>query len=101
MRNYHDFEEESRDHAAPQWLTLFISLMLVLLTLFIFLTTFIKDDKRKIRDFREEFKKSLMLPGKGDRGAFAITDIGTEDDPVQRLVNRMKSKGINKKIPTD
>ncbi|MCP5053902.1 MAG: hypothetical protein GY940_42435 [bacterium] len=102
MRDYHGVEEEIReDQAIPQWLTLFVSLMLVLLTLFIFLTTFIKDDKRKIQIFKEEFKKSLMMTGKGNQGVFSITDMGTQDDPVQRLVNRMKSKGINKKLMDD
>jgi flagellar motor protein MotB len=101
MRYYHDLEVDSPEQDSPGWMTLFISLMLVLLTLFIFLTTYVKGDKRKIREFKIEFKKSLMLPGKGDPGTLSITDVGTEDDPVQSLLNRMKSTGINKKLMDD
>jgi flagellar motor protein MotB len=101
MKNYHDLEEDSQDHSAPPWMTLFISLMLVLLTLFIFLTTFAKGDKRKVQTFREEFRKNLMVAGEGGKGKFAITDAGTKDDPVQHILNRMKSTGINKKLMDD
>jgi len=98
MKNY--FEVEELD-SSPQWMPLFISLMLVLLTLFIFLTTFVKGDKRKIKIFKEEFRKSLMISGKGNTGSFSISDTGTAQDPVQRLVNRMRAKGINKKLMDD
>lgn len=95
MKDVYDFEEL---HGSPTWMPLFISLMLVLLTLFIFLTTFVKGDKRKLKDFQEEFRKSLMIPGAGNTGSFSISDTGTGQDPMQRLVNRMRAKGINKKL---
>jgi flagellar motor protein MotB len=98
--DYH-FGEEDSIHTTPQWLTLFISLMLVLLTLFIFLTTFAKGDKRKIESFKREFRKSLMLPGEGNKGQLSIVDMGTPDDPVRQMITRMKSNGINKKLMDD
>jgi flagellar motor protein MotB len=101
MRHYHEIKEDTEIHSAPPWMTLFISLMLVLLTLFIFLTTFAKGDKRKVQTFREEFRKNLMVKGKGGEGRPAITDAGTPDDPVQHILNRMKSDGINKKLMDD
>ncbi len=101
MRKYHDTEEDLEDHPTPPWMTLFISLMLVVLTLFIFLSTFSKGDKRKVRDFKREFRKSLMLSGEGNPGSSSVVDVGTADDPVQHLINRMKSKGIDKKLMDD
>lgn len=97
------FEENGEDkiQTTPPWMTLFISLMLVLLTLFIFLTTFAKGDKRKVQTFKYEFKKSLMIPGEGRPGQFSIVDMGTPDDPKRQLLNRMKSKGVNKKLMDD
>ncbi len=92
------FEEDEDIHANPPWMTVYISLMLVVLTLFIFLTTFVTGDKRKLIEFKREFRKSLMMPGQGNAGAFSIYDNGTGQDPVQRLVNQMKSKGINKRL---
>jgi len=101
MTSRRRFEEDKDFDGTPQWMTLFISLMLVLLTLFIFLTTFAQGDRRKIQEFKQEFRKSLMLAGDGDPGAFSITESGTSDDPIQQLITRMKSKGINKKLMDD
>lgn len=80
---------------------MFISLMLVLLTIFIFLTTYTKGSKTKIQKFKEQFRRSLMLPGEGGNGAYSITDLGNPDNPARVLINRMKSKGINKKLMDD
>jgi len=82
----------------PSWMPLFFSLMLVLLTLFIFLITYAETDKEKIRIFKEQFQESLVLSGEGGRGARSIAGGGTRQDPLQALVNRMKSAGINKKL---
>jgi flagellar motor protein MotB len=83
--------------ASPQWLPLFISLMLVLLTLFIFLTTYAESDVEKVRIFKEHFRKSLVMQGEGGMGAVSITDAGTAADTPQPLIRRMKSSGIDKK----
>ncbi len=55
----------------------------------------------KIETFRKEFRESLWLPGEGGKGARSVTDLGTPDDPARNLINRMKSKGINKKLMDD
>jgi flagellar motor protein MotB len=89
-------EEETA--ASPSWMPLFFSLMLVLLTLFIFLITYAETDKEKIRIFREQFQESLLLSGAQGRGAQSIVQVGTQQDPLHALINRMKSKGINKKL---
>lgn len=100
MINQHPMEDEDIQ-ANPPWMTVFISLMLVMLTLFIFLTTFVTGDKRKVIQFKKEFRKSLMMPGEGNPGSLSISDRGTGQDPLQRLANQMKSKGINKRLMDD
>jgi flagellar motor protein MotB len=102
MKDY--FEEETADETPgthPVWMPMFVALMMVLLTIFIFLTTHTKGTKTKIQMFKEQFRKSLMLSGKGGYGAYSITDLGTPDNPARVLINRMKSKGINKKLMDD
>lgn len=102
MKDY--FEEETAAETAgtrPAWMPMFIALIMVLLTIFIFLTTYTRGSKTKIKMFKEQFRRSLMLAGKGGSGAYSITDLGTADNPAQVLVNRMKSKGINKKLMDD
>jgi hypothetical protein len=102
MKDY--FEEETADETPgtrPVWMPMFIALMMVLLTIFIFLTTHITGSKTKIQMFKEQFRRSLMLTGKGGNGAYSITDLGSPDNPARVLINRMKSKGINKKLMDD
>lgn len=102
MKNY--FEEEPANEnpgTNPAWMPMFISLMLVLLTIFIFLVTYTKGSHTKIQLFRKHFRRSLMLTGEGGNGVRSITDLGTWDSPVRVLINRMKSKGINKKLMDD
>ena len=70
-------------------------------TVFIFLTTYTKGSKFKVRKFRDQFRKSLMLSARAGKGVPSITDLGTPDNPARTLINRMKSKGINKKLMDD
>lgn len=100
----HYFEEKTSDETPlirPVWMPMFISLMLVLLTVFIFLITYTKGSQTKVQKFKEQFRRSLMLVGKGGKGAHSITDLGTRYNPARVLINRMKSKGINKKLMDD
>jgi hypothetical protein len=102
MKNY--FEEEPASGTpgtTPAWMLMFISLMLVLLTIFIFLVTFTRGSHTKIQLFQKHFRRSLMLTGEGGKGARSITDLGTRYSPMRVLINRMKSKGINKKLMDD
>jgi flagellar motor protein MotB len=98
MKHYFDDEQV---HASPPWMPLFLSLMLVLLTLFIFLTTFAEKDKVKVEAFKRHFRQSLLLPEKERMGTPSVTDIGGPVEPVQAIINRMKSRGINKKLMDD
>jgi flagellar motor protein MotB len=102
MKNY--FKEETANETPgtiPAWMPVFISLMLVLLTIFLFLVTYTRGSQTKIQKFKEQFRRSLMLVGKGGEGLHSITHLGTPDNPAQVLINRMKSKGINKKLMDD
>lgn len=98
MKHYFDDEQV---HTSPTWMPLFLSLMLVLLTLFIFLTTFAEKDKVKVEVFKKHFRESLLMPEKERMGTPSVTDIGGPVEPVQAIVNRMKSEGINKKLMDD
>ena len=102
MKDYFE-EETSYDTPVtrPAWMPMFISLMLVLLIIFIFLITYTRGSQTKIQKFKEHFRRSLMLSGKGGNGAYSITDLGTRHNPARALINRMKSKGINKKLMDD
>jgi flagellar motor protein MotB len=102
MKDYFN-DETAHDTAGtrPAWMPVFIALMLALLTIFVFLATFTKGSKTKIQMFKEHFRRCLMLSGKGGRGAYSITDLGTAGNPAQVLINRMMSKGINKKLMDD
>lgn len=80
---------------APHWMPIYFSLMLVLLTLFVFLFSYTEKDPAKVRVFRENFKKSLMLIGTGRGGAEAAHDNPYGGDPLAALVNRMKYEGLN------
>jgi chemotaxis protein MotB len=93
--------EDEQVYTSPPWMPLFLSLMLVLLTLFIFLTTFAESDKMKVEAFKRHFRKSLLMPEKARMGTPSITDIGGLVEPVQAIINRMKSQGINKKLMDD
>ncbi len=98
MKNYFNDEQA---HTSPQWMPLFLSLMLVLLTLFIFLTTFAETDKAKIEAFKKHFRESLSMPERERKGVQSIIDLGGPVEPVRAIVNRMKSRGINKKLMDD
>ncbi|MCP4147929.1 MAG: OmpA family protein [bacterium] len=94
-------ETMGSNEGSPQWMTLFISLMLVLLSLFIFLTTFSEKDKKKIEIFKKQFREELLLPSEERKGAESIVNLGGPVDPLLALINRMKSKGVNKKTMDD
>ena len=92
MKEYFEFEETK-----PAWLTMFLSLMLVLITLFVFLTTYTEHNKSKIEIFKNHFKQSLVLIGKGQGGKKSIVD-NSEIDPLKEILNRMKSEGLSVKL---
>ncbi len=78
--------------------TLLLSLMLILLSLFIFLTSFTETDKKKIEIFKEHFNRSIMLTGKGNIGKNSITEFGKNIDPLNNIINKMRSESINRKL---
>lgn len=100
MKKY--YQDELQDsQSRPPWMTMFISLMLVLLTLFIFLVTFTEMDKSKVEFFKQFFRESMLMPELNREGRMSITDLGTPVEPVKAIINRMKSNGINKKLMDD
>jgi flagellar motor protein MotB len=78
----------------PAWMPVYISLMLVLLTLFVFLNTFTEKDPGRVRIFRENFKKALVLLGSGRAGSRSAVDVRGAD-PLLALVNRLKSETLS------
>lgn len=99
MKEYYG-DEDMKILGVWPWMPLFISLGLVLLTLFIFLTTFAEKDKVKIDIFKRSFKEHLSMPEESPKGSrFGPEwDIGENTEPIRNIVNRMKSRGINKKL---
>ncbi len=95
------FDEKEKENSQYTWMPVFIALMMVLLTLFIFLSTFTESDKEKVKIFKAQYKKSTMMRGKGGMGAETVVDAGIPDDPLQALINRMKSGKITKKLMDD
>jgi flagellar motor protein MotB len=96
-----DYLADEEVYTSPPWMLLLISLMLVLLTFFIFLTTFAETDKEKIEVFKKYFRQTLSMPKVERKGTPSITDIGGPVEPIQNIINRMKSQGINKKLMDD
>ncbi len=99
MKNYYG-DEDMKILGVWPWMPLFISLGLVLISLFIFLTTFAEKDKVKIDIFKRSFKANLLMPEQNPRGSrFApVTDLGKNTEPIRNIINRMKSRGVNKKL---
>ncbi|HNX98206.1 MAG TPA: hypothetical protein PKK12_11040 [Candidatus Aminicenantes bacterium] len=81
----------------PSWLYIYLSLILTILTLFIFLFTYTEKDPAKVKLFRDNFKKALMIAGRGSQGQQSVVDRGGED-PLKALANRMRSEGMTVKL---
>jgi len=95
MKIYYDLNEASEFKSQR---TLLLSLMLILLSLFIFLTSFTESDKKKIKIFKKNFNKSIMFSGKGNIGKESITEFGDNGDPLSNILKKMKSENINVKL---
>lgn len=81
----------------PSWLFIYLSLILTILTLFIFLFTYTEKDPAKVKLFRDNFKKALMIAGRGSQGRPSVADHGGED-PLKALANKMRSEGMTVKL---
>lgn len=99
MKDYYG-DEDMKILGVWPWMPLFISLGLVLLTLFIFLTSFAEKDKVKIDIFKRSFKENLSMPEESPKGSrFGPgMDMGENTEPIRNVINRMKSRGIDKKL---
>ncbi len=82
------------DGGRAPWMPIFLSLMLVLLTLFVFLSTYTEKDPQRVRIFRENFKKAFVLLGSGSAGAKAVREV-RGGDPLQALVNRLQWEALS------
>lgn len=94
MKDY--FADEKR--SSISWMTLYLDIIMLLLTLFVFFASFTEKDLKKVEVFKKHFKKSLMIKGSGKDGRFSITEGDNHTDPVKNIVNRMRTEGINRKI---
>jgi flagellar motor protein MotB len=86
----------NREEVKPAWLPIFISLMIVLLTLMVFLITFSESDSEKIKIFKRFLRENLMLVDK--KSELNDRVFGDEQNPLKALINRMKAEGINKRL---
>lgn len=81
----------------PRWLYIYLAVILKFLTVFIFLFTFTEKDPAKVKLFRDNFKKTLMIAGRGSEGKQALVDTAGAD-PLKVLANRMKAEGISVRL---
>ncbi len=95
MKQYEvdNFEDSNKSQR-----TLLLSLMLILLSLFIFLTTFTESDRKKIEIFKRHYNKSLMFSGEGTVGKESVVDSNEGGDPLFSLLKRIKSENINREL---
>lgn len=82
------------DEQENGWLTTYLDIIMLILTFFVFLTTFTVQDRDKVSKFRDHFRKSLILAGSGTRGAVSIAD-SARDAAVENLVNKVKKDGLS------
>ena len=88
---------DKRENDMP---VLFLSLLLVLITFFIVLTRFVETDSSKVAHFSREYNAQLFF-GVREKAVAAVgmrQEQGNEYNPLQSLVNRMKSIGITEPL---
>ncbi len=79
-----------------RWLTLYISMILIVLTFFISLSAYSIRTFEKMKKFQKAYNKSLIFSkGKG-RGKVSITDFGN-GDRLSIIINDLREKGISEK----
>jgi flagellar motor protein MotB len=82
------------------WMMVFISLLLVLLALFVFLTTFTEPGSSvKVRVFRESFRKSLLISSNNSKQIQALfQEIMPWQKEISRVVKKIKATGLNQPL---
>jgi len=95
MKTYYQIDD-SLDGRSQR--ILLLSLMLILLSLFVFLTSFTESDKKKIEIFKRHFNTSIMFSGKGNTGKASLTEFGNNSDPLNNIIRKMKSNNINREL---
>ncbi len=86
--------------AVPAWMPIFLSLMLVLLTLFIFLSTFTESDPEKVKIFKAGFRKNFIFEGKGISSKVSFVE-QHNSDPLVNILNRIKKEKLNVELMQD
>lgn len=94
MKTY-QIEDSSSDKSQR---TLLLSLMLILVSLFVILSSFTESDKKKVEIFRKYFKRSIMFSGKGNIGKDSITEFGNNSDILLDVLKKMRSENINREL---
>ncbi|MGE5341462.1 MAG: OmpA family protein [Candidatus Omnitrophota bacterium] len=87
----------------PSWMPMYISIMLVFLTIFIFLTTFIETDNAKIKTFKSQYQRVMASNATHPTGAGtgSTANHTNRADRLNTLIAQIKSNGINKKRMDD
>ena len=79
-----------------RWLTLYISMILIVLTFFISLSAYSIRTFKKMKNFQKSYNKSLIFSKGKSRGKISITNFG-EGDRLALIINELREKGISKK----
>ncbi len=78
-----------------RWLTLYISMILIVLTFFISLSAYSIRTFKKMKNFQRSYSKSLIFSKGKSRGKISITNFG-DGDKLALIINNLREKGISK-----
>ncbi len=79
-----------------RWLTLYISMILIVLTFFISLSAYSIRTFEKMKKFQKAYNKSLVFSKGKSKGKISITNFG-EGDRLSIIINELREKGLSKK----
>ncbi len=78
-----------------RWLTLYISMILIILTFFISLSAYSIRTFKKMKNFQRSYSESLIFSKGKSRGKISITNFGN-GDRLALIINDLREKGISK-----
>ncbi len=86
-------EEKDKDNS--RWLTLYISMILIVLTFFISLSAYSIRTFKKMKKFQRSYSKSLIFSKGKSRGKISITNFG-DGDKLALIINNLREKGLSR-----
>ncbi len=93
-RNKMDYK--SKNEKNSRWLTLYISMILIVLTFFISLSAYSIRTFEKMKKFQKAYNKSLIFSKGKSKGKISITNFG-DGDRLSIIINELREKGLTKK----